>query len=51
VETDRIHTFGRYDLNIDTTGGVTPALTERVLTAWKARRTHRALRLSEPGTR
>ena len=51
VETDRIHTFGPYDLDIDTTHGITRALTEHVLAAWRARGPSRALRPSEPGTR
>ena len=33
---DRIHTFGTYDLEIDTTAGITPAL-ESVLAAWRNR--------------
>jgi chloramphenicol 3-O phosphotransferase len=51
VETDLIHTFGPYDLDIDTTGGVTPALTEHVLAAWRARGPHRALQFSTPASR
>lgn len=51
VETDRIHTFGPYDLDIDTIGGITRALTDHVLGPWRARGPHRALRLSKPGTR
>jgi len=50
VETDLIHTFGPYDLDIDTTGGVTPALTEHVLAAWRARGPHRALQFSTPAS-
>ncbi len=50
VETDQIHSFGPYDLDIDTTHGVTRALTEHLLAAWQARGPHRALRLSGPGT-
>ncbi|GGS84999.1 chloramphenicol phosphotransferase CPT family protein [Nonomuraea spiralis] len=44
VEHDRIHTFGPYDLDIDTTSGVTPALTTTVLDAWRHRTAPRALR-------
>jgi len=43
VTVDRIHTFGPYDLDIDTTGGITPALTRSVLDAWRARGPRRAL--------
>jgi chloramphenicol 3-O phosphotransferase len=43
VTVDRIHTFGPYDLDIDTTGGITPALTRSVLDAWRARGPLRAL--------
>ena len=50
VETDLIHTFGPYDLDIDTTGGVTPALIEHVLAAWRARGPHRALQFSTPAS-
>lgn len=51
VETDQIHTFGPYDLDLDTTHGITPALTGHVLAAWRARGPRRALRPSQPGTR
>ena len=37
VETDLIHTFGPYDFQVDTTHGVTSALAESVLTAWRSR--------------
>jgi chloramphenicol 3-O phosphotransferase len=43
VTVDRIHTFGPYDLEIDTTAGVTPAVTRLVLDAWRARGPARAL--------
>jgi chloramphenicol 3-O phosphotransferase len=48
VETDLIHTFGPYDLDIDTTHGITSTLTEHVLAAWQTRGPSRALALSEP---
>jgi chloramphenicol 3-O phosphotransferase len=38
METGPIHTFGPYDLDIDTTHGITSALTATVLAAWRARR-------------
>lgn len=37
VTVDRIHAFGPYDVEIDTTAGVSPALVESVLTAWRER--------------
>jgi chloramphenicol 3-O phosphotransferase len=37
VEIDLIHTFGPYDVDVDTTGGVDGALVEAVLAAWRAR--------------
>lgn len=43
VAVDRIHTFGPYDLEVDTTSGVSPALVESVLTAWRDRAPLRAL--------
>jgi hypothetical protein len=43
VETDLIHTFGRYDFDVDTTHGVSSALTESVLAAWRTRDCPRAL--------
>jgi chloramphenicol 3-O phosphotransferase len=43
VETDLIHTFGPYDLDVDTTHGVSSALTESVLAAWRIRHRPRAL--------
>ena len=43
VETNLIHTFGPYDLDIDTTQGITTGLPETVLAAWHARGSERAL--------
>jgi chloramphenicol 3-O phosphotransferase len=43
VETDLIHTFGPYDFHVDTTHGVSSALTESVLAAWRTRDCPRAL--------
>jgi hypothetical protein len=43
VETDLSHTFGRYDFDVDTTHGVSSALTESVLAAWRTRDCPRAL--------
>jgi chloramphenicol 3-O phosphotransferase len=43
VIVDRIHAFGPYDLEIDTTAGVSPALVESVLTAWRERSASGAL--------
>lgn len=37
VAVDRIHTFGPYDLEVDTTAGVTPALASSVVQAWQQR--------------
>ena len=37
VTVDRIHSFGPYDLEIDTTAGVSAALVESVLAAWRER--------------
>ena len=45
VVIDRIHTFGPYDLDIDTTNGITPVLTRSVLDAWYARGPRRALQV------
>jgi len=44
VEVDRIHTFGPYDLDVDTTTGVSTELVETILTAWRHRRPPKALR-------
>jgi chloramphenicol 3-O phosphotransferase len=43
VTVDGIHTFGPYDLDIDTTTGVSAELVEAVLTAWRRRSSSRAL--------
>jgi chloramphenicol 3-O phosphotransferase len=43
VVTDKIHTFGPYDFEIDTTAGVTTELAQSVITAWRNRPAHRAL--------
>jgi len=37
VEADRIHTFGPYDLEVDTTAGVSTDLVGSVVTAWRRR--------------
>jgi chloramphenicol 3-O phosphotransferase len=44
VTVDRIHTFGTYDFEVDTTTGVDGQLVEAVLAAWRRRTLHRALR-------
>jgi chloramphenicol 3-O phosphotransferase len=41
---DRIHTFGPYDLDIDTTAGVTADLIQDIVDAWHRRPPTRALR-------
>ena len=46
VEDDLIHTFGPYDLEVDTTAGVSALLTESVLRAWHDRTPPRALSLA-----
>jgi chloramphenicol 3-O phosphotransferase len=43
VTIDRIHTFGPYDLEVDTTAGVSTELVNMVLTAWRHRKSTRAL--------
>jgi chloramphenicol 3-O phosphotransferase len=40
---DRIHTFGRYDLDVDTTTAITSALVTSILDAWTRRTSDRAL--------
>ena len=40
VEVDRIHTFGRYDVDVDTTAGVDADLVDSVLAAWRHRTPH-----------
>jgi chloramphenicol 3-O phosphotransferase len=48
VTVDRIHTFGPYDSEVDTTAGVSAELVESVLAAWRLRTSHRALQLLSP---
>jgi chloramphenicol 3-O phosphotransferase len=43
VTHDRIHTFGPYDLDLDTTAGVTAGLVASALAAWRDRPASRAL--------
>jgi len=43
VETDLIHTFGPYDLDVDTTNAIPDTLAESVLAAWRSRASRRAL--------
>ena len=43
VETDLIHTFGPYDVEVDTTEGVAPAIVTSVTDAWRRRGVERAL--------
>jgi chloramphenicol 3-O phosphotransferase len=43
VEVDGIHTFGPYDLDVDTTTGVSDELAESILTAWRHRAPPKAL--------
>jgi chloramphenicol 3-O phosphotransferase len=43
VTVDRIHTFGGYDFELDTTAGVSAELVDAVLTAWRLRTSRRAL--------
>ena len=40
VEVDGIRTFGRYDLDVETTAGVGADLVDSVLTAWRHRTPH-----------
>jgi chloramphenicol 3-O phosphotransferase len=44
VEVDRIHTFGPYDFEVDTTTGVSTELVESILMVWQLRAPLRALR-------
>src|SRR5690348_6291339 len=44
VEVDRIHTFGPYDFEVDTTSGVPIELAESIRTAWQHRTRPGALR-------
>ena len=49
---NKIHTFGPYDFEVDTTGGVTSELVSSVIRTWRARPADRALRpISRPGPR
>jgi len=43
VTVDGIHTFGPYDLDVDTTAGIGPDLVESTLDAWRSRPPERAL--------
>jgi chloramphenicol 3-O phosphotransferase len=43
VVVDRIHTFGPYDFEVDTTAGVSTELIQSVVTAWRRRASPRAL--------
>lgn len=43
VSVDGIHTFGPYDLEVDTTAGVSRQLAESVISAWQTRTPARAL--------
>ena len=47
IESDRIHTFGPYDLEVDTTAGVSAPLVEYVITAWRNRASPTALAAPE----
>jgi chloramphenicol 3-O phosphotransferase len=44
IEVDRIHSFGPYDFEVDTTTGVATVLVESILTAWQLRSPVRTLR-------
>lgn len=48
IEEDLIHTFGPYDLEVDTTAGVSTTLTESVLQSWRNRTPPRALSPAPP---
>lgn len=50
IEVDRIHTFGPYDYEVDTTAGVSTELVKPILTAWRLRTPLRALRPPEATT-
>jgi chloramphenicol 3-O phosphotransferase len=43
VQVDGIHTFGPYDLDVDTTAGVDADLADRILTAWRQRTPHNSV--------
>ena len=51
VQVDGIHTFGPYDLDVDTTAGVDAALIDRILTAWRHRTLHNSVLLRSAPTR
>jgi chloramphenicol 3-O phosphotransferase len=44
VEDDRIHSFGPYDFEVDTTAGVSAEMVQSILTAWQLRTPSRAMR-------
>ena len=44
VTIDAIHTFGHYDLEVDTTAGIGAELAASILQAWRHRTSERALR-------
>jgi chloramphenicol 3-O phosphotransferase len=48
IESDRIHSFGPYDLEVDTTAGVSAPLVEFVITAWRNRADPAALAAPKP---
>lgn len=48
VEEDLIHTFGPYDLEVDTTAGASATLAESVLKAWRNRTVPRAMQPKPP---
>jgi chloramphenicol 3-O phosphotransferase len=47
VLVDGIHTFGPYDLEVDTTAGATRQLAETIVAAWRERTPDRALHRAE----
>ncbi|MFI7702411.1 chloramphenicol phosphotransferase CPT family protein [Nonomuraea sp. NPDC049480] len=49
VEVDGIHTFGPYDHEVDTSAGVSAAVVESVLSAWRSRGAWRVLTAGVPG--
>jgi chloramphenicol 3-O phosphotransferase len=48
VSDDGIHTFGPYDLEVDTTAGVSRQLAESIVSSWRNRTPERALGRVEP---
>jgi chloramphenicol 3-O phosphotransferase len=48
VELDLIHTFGPYDLEADATAGLSAALAESVLEAWRKRTAPHAMQPRPP---